>query len=232
MPPPPPPSAPAVSRQRNQRGEGGRLKDEIIEAAMRILDRGPVTDLSLRMVAREAGIAAPSIYPHFKDAQTMIGEIVRDCWRQVGDAMSAAAADCGGDVCAVLQARLGAYVRYAMDRPSRYQLLFALQPFDTEALRDLPGLVMPASRNILDSVEAMQRAGYRLPATDAMDVTVFILSLAHGRVALAHTAPHREGNSSDRVEHWVWTMICNILNCQVRPPSCEARICKLTPVRR
>jgi len=40
-----------VKRQRNQRGEGARLKDELVEAAMRILDKSPGGQLSLRMVA-------------------------------------------------------------------------------------------------------------------------------------------------------------------------------------
>jgi AcrR family transcriptional regulator len=197
-------------RQRNQRGEGGRLKDEIVQAAMRILDRAPATELSLRMVAREAGVAAPSIYPHFKDARTMIVEIARHCWCQVGDAMSAAADDCNGCAFATLGARVGAYVRYAMERPSRYQLLFALQPLETETLRDLPGLVQPAYRNIFESVEALQREGYALPVENAVDATVLILSLAHGRVALAHTAPHRDGNSAERVRSGVLDMLAGI----------------------
>lgn len=207
------PIAPVIARQRNQRGEGGRLKDEIIEAAMRILDRGPVTDLSLRMVAREAGIAPPSIYPHFKDARTMIGEIARDCWRQLGEAMSAAAKASAGDGCATLHARVGAYVRYAMERPARYQLLFALQPVEIEALRDLPGLVLPAYRNIAESIAAMQHDGHPLPVADAFTATTLILSLVHGRVALAHASPHLDANATANVETWVRTTLGKIFHC-------------------
>jgi AcrR family transcriptional regulator len=200
----------ATPRQRNQRGEGGRLRNEIIQAAMRILDRAPATELSLRMVAREAGVAPPSIYPHFEDARAMIAEIVRHCWCQVGDAMSAAADTSEGDAFATLRARVGAYVRYAMDRPSRYQLLFALQPLETEILRDLPGLVQPAYRNILDSIEALRREGRAMPARTTIDATLLVLSLAHGRVALAHTAPYREGNSTESVEAGVLDMLESI----------------------
>ena len=72
-------------RQRNQRGEGSRLKDELIDAAMRILDRSPNAQLSLRMVAKEAGVAAPSVYRHFSDVRAMMAEIVQTCWVQMGD---------------------------------------------------------------------------------------------------------------------------------------------------
>ena len=77
-------------RQRDQRGEGARLKHELVEAAMRILDRQPGASLSLRMVAKEAGISAPSVYMQFPDAQAMLNEIGHECWRHMADAMQGA----------------------------------------------------------------------------------------------------------------------------------------------
>src|SRR5918997_837619 len=54
------------TRERNPQGEGARLRDELIAAAGRLLARdGDVDALSLRGVAREAGVAAPSVYLHF-----------------------------------------------------------------------------------------------------------------------------------------------------------------------
>ncbi len=198
-----PPTQPATApaRRRNLRGEGGLLKGEVISAAMRILDRAPATELSLRMVAREAGIAAPSIYPHFKDAKNLMAEIVRDCWRQLGNEMSLAAAICvGADPLDMLKAQLGAYVRYAMERPSRYQLLFALPQLEVEVLRELPGTVQPAYRNVVQTLEQHVATGKSLPWGDTAELTMFILSLTHGRIALAQTAPHRLGNAPEGVE--------------------------------
>lgn len=197
-------------RQRNPRGEGSRLRDEILAAAMRILDRAPATELSLRMVAKEAGIAAPSVYPHFTDVRALMAEIVRICWQQLGAEMAAAAMASHGDPLVVLKVQIAAYVRYAMDRQSRYQLLFALQPLDVEALRDLPGLVRPAYRNVLASVERMVAERGPLPTGDIIETTMLILSLTHGRIALAHTAPHRQGNSQDGVRHFVLAMLDRI----------------------
>ena len=183
-------------RQRNQRGEGGRLKAEILEAAMRILDRTPAATLSLRMVAREAGVAAPSVYAHFANVDALMSEIVRECWRQLGEEMGADAEqpDTTNGLTA-LKTQMKAYVRYAMERPSRYQLLFALQPMAIDAWRDLPGPIQPAYRAVLASVDRLAKAGTALPMSDAMASTLLVLSIAHGRIALAHTAPHRRGNS-------------------------------------
>ena len=109
----------------------------------------------------------------------------------------------GGGVVTRLKAEMAAYVRYAMERPSRYQLLFALQLAENERLRDLPGLLLPAYRNVLACIEQMAAEGGALPASDAVSATILIISLAHGRIALAHLGPHRPGNTSAAVEAFV-----------------------------
>ena len=49
-------------RTRNRRGEGNRLRDEIVTAAVELLDEtGDEGTVTLRSVARRVGIAAPKI---------------------------------------------------------------------------------------------------------------------------------------------------------------------------
>ncbi len=188
-------------RQRNQRGEGARLKDELIDAAMRILDRSPDSQLSLRMVAKEAGVAAPSVYRHFADVRAMMAEIVRTCWAQMGEHLvTATTSAAGGTPLDSLKTMMSAYVRYAMERPSRYQLLFALAPVPET---DLDGPLRPAFRPIRETIEAIAAAGGKVPAGDAFNAALLIISLAHGRIALAHLAPLRPGNFAADVEVFV-----------------------------
>src|SRR5215472_14891710 len=46
-------------RQRNPRGQGERLREDIIEAATRLLEDPAAPPLSLRAVAREVGVEVP-----------------------------------------------------------------------------------------------------------------------------------------------------------------------------
>lgn len=188
-----------TKRQRNQRGAGARLKEELVEAAMRKLDQQPGAPLSLRMVAKEAGVSAPSVYMQFPDAQAMLREIVHECWRQMADAMKQALPTNGSQFDTLL-ASVQAYVRYAMERPSRYQLLFDLPGVSAT---DLDGPVQPVFRVIAAPVEQMARDNERLPLKNPFLATLLILSIAHGRIALAHTAPLRPGNSPASVEGFV-----------------------------
>jgi AcrR family transcriptional regulator len=193
-----------VKRERNQRGSGERLRSEVIEAAMRILDQNPVSDLSLRMVAREVGVAAPSVYAHFPDAKTMIAEVGRECWRQLGEAMASSTAHLQQPTAREeLIAKMTAYVQYAMERPSRYQLLFAPEHATSESSVDAPGLLQPAYRSVIASIERLTAEGGTLPAKDAISTTLLILSMAHGRIALAHLAPWRSGNTANGVTTFV-----------------------------
>lgn len=189
-------------RRQNQRGEGSRLKDEIVQAAMRLLDRSPHAELSLRMVAREAGVAPPSVYSRFPDAKAMLGEIVQECWRQLGEAMSEASQGLAERPRERLTAQMSAYVSYAMERPSRYRLLFA-PPVEAGSFPDLPGLLQPAYRHVVDCIEQMTAEDLIAPTADPMQTAILAISLAHGRIGLAHLAPHRPGNSPKGVETFV-----------------------------
>lgn len=195
---------PAQKRQRNPRGGGAQLKVEIIEAAMRLLDQQPAARLSLRTVAKEAGITPPSIYAHFSDASVLTTEIVRECWSQMALAMQQAMESKhsveGFDG---LSVKMAAFVRYAMERPSRYQLLFALHPIDTKETQVLPGLLQPAFRNVVKSLEQIVADGGKLPTKDPRSSALLTLSLAHGRIALAHLSPQLSGNSAQNVEAFV-----------------------------
>src|ERR1700749_2471541 len=58
-------------RQRNPRGQGERLRDDIIEAASRLLADPAAPPLTLRAVAREVGVPATSVYLHFAGIESL-----------------------------------------------------------------------------------------------------------------------------------------------------------------
>ncbi|WP_285643270.1 TetR/AcrR family transcriptional regulator [Lentzea sp. NBRC 102530] len=112
-------------RRRNRRGEGGKLRDEIIAAAVALLDEGgDERAVTLRSVARKAGIAAPSIYPHFADQPSIMLAVVQ----QEMDALTAALKEAGDNAPQGARARLfavcNAYLDFARVHPQRYRIMF------------------------------------------------------------------------------------------------------------
>src|ERR1700682_3032191 len=71
------------TRARNARGEGQRLRDEIIAAAIKVLSAiGAGDPVSLRAVAKEAKIAAPSVYIHFADRNVLLLAVLEKLFRE------------------------------------------------------------------------------------------------------------------------------------------------------
>ena len=110
------------TRQRNPRGQGERLRDDIIEAASRLLADPAAPPLTLRAVAREAGVAATSVYLHFDSIDSLIlatanhlfGELIR---RQ--DEVTET------DPRQRVLAGAVVYCEFGLASPGHYQLMFA-----------------------------------------------------------------------------------------------------------
>src|SRR5260370_15920122 len=80
-------------RQRNPRGQGERLRDDIIEAASRLLADPATPPLTLRGVAREAGVAATSVYLHLADIDALILAVAQRRFGELGRLQDQARAD-------------------------------------------------------------------------------------------------------------------------------------------
>jgi AcrR family transcriptional regulator len=112
------------ARERNPRGQGGRLRAEILTAATGILDEtGTEQAVTLRAVARRAGVSAPAIYGHFANREAVLLAVVREAFAELGDALHALDGSPGGSA-AHLRAVCDAYLDFAAARPQRYRVMF------------------------------------------------------------------------------------------------------------
>jgi AcrR family transcriptional regulator len=112
-------------RARASRGEGERLRGEIIEATARLLGRmGSDETLSLRAVAREVGVTAPAVYLHFTDKEALLLAVAADLFEDLQRALDGAAAHARADAVAALLARAHAYVAWGLTHPGHYKVLY------------------------------------------------------------------------------------------------------------
>jgi AcrR family transcriptional regulator len=175
------------TRTRNPWGQGERLRKEILEAASRMLGAlGSEEALSLRAVAREVGIAAPSIYRHFSDKSDLVRAVLAGEYEQLARCMGDAdAAVDPPEPVARLRAQLHAYCRYAMDNPGHYRLMFGIRQSPEPAATQARHPVWV----VIDSVDAAllrcEEAGHRLRLPRDRSVIVVFVGV-HGRVALWH----------------------------------------------
>ena len=150
-------------RRRNPRGQGDRLREEIIAVASELIaESGDADQLSLRAVANRIGIAAPSIYRHFADVEHLKMAVVERSFATFNEARDIASASITDPVEA-LQARCRTYCRFALEYRGPYRFMFSHQAPPANPAE--PSAGNAAFQALAHSIERCQEAG-RARATD------------------------------------------------------------------
>ncbi|MEU8915520.1 MULTISPECIES: TetR/AcrR family transcriptional regulator [Streptomyces] len=195
----------AAVRARNPRGQGERLRDELLRATERLLEEvGSEDALSLRAVARAAGVAAPSIYRHFSDKTELVWATLEVSYERLAEAMAGAAAKAADDPVERLRAQLRAYCRYAVAHPATYRLLYETRqtPVHPERLAGHPaGLLV---RSWQQALTACEDAGWRVRGSRS-EAPYVLWSAVHGRVTLWQVMPSQKDTS--RLDRFVDEML-------------------------
>lgn len=100
----------------------GDLRTALVEAGLTALETTAIGDLSLRQLARDVGVSATAVYRHFPDKQALLGALAQAGLDQLGQAQQAAAAATSADDMFAATGR--AYVRWALDHPALFRLVF------------------------------------------------------------------------------------------------------------
>jgi AcrR family transcriptional regulator len=101
----------------------GDLRAALIAEGLRLLAARDAESLSLREVARGVGVSATSVYRHFPDKDALMTALAVEGLKQLGKAQAAASAAAGGEA-AGFAATGHAYVRFALDNPALFRLIF------------------------------------------------------------------------------------------------------------
>jgi AcrR family transcriptional regulator len=211
-----------VRRVPNVRGEGERLRQEILDAATRILEEtGREDALSLRGVAREVGISAPSVYLHFKDKTELVTTVLDAAYRTLAAAMGEAgeaAAAAGADPWQRIAATTAAYRRFAIDKPRRYRLMFSLQyEPERQPSADTPlGTLLQAWTHAVDTYLAAIAPARR---PEAETVGIHLWTALHGQLVLWHTLPGHHTSSEDILIELEQSLLHRLLPTPAHQPS-------------
>ena len=173
------PSAPR--RRRSRRGEGQRLRGELIAAASDLLaELGDANQLSMRAVAASVGVTPPSIYRHFADKQALLVAVLEDRWAELQRVLEEAASEVDDPFQSLRRVCL-AYLRFAEEHPGHYRVLFsAAAPAGiTEERAQHPG--GPSMMVLVDAVQRCVDTGAEVaPGRDAWFLAVQVWLAGHG----------------------------------------------------
>jgi AcrR family transcriptional regulator len=101
----------------------GDLSRALVEAARRILENEGPAALSLRAVAREAGVSPAAPYHHFKDKCDLLDAVSHEGWMELGEAIAKARSTAPNPRSALTNIGV-AYVCFARDNPALYRVMY------------------------------------------------------------------------------------------------------------
>ena len=112
--------APNIDRVSRRRAA---TRDEILDAAWRLADQHGLAGFSLRDLAAEVGMRAPSLYEYFEGKSAIYDAMFEQGYREFADRMVGMHVDPDDPVGSLVTAG-DAFLDFCAARPSRYQLLF------------------------------------------------------------------------------------------------------------
>lgn len=101
----------------------GDLPGALVRAAMKLLEEDGSAELSLRAAARRAGVSPAAPYRHFADRNALLSAVAAVGYREL--AAELAAAHPAPATPADLAEIAVAYVRFALNRPGLFRVMFA-----------------------------------------------------------------------------------------------------------
>jgi AcrR family transcriptional regulator len=107
----------------------GNLRAELVGAAMELLEEGGETELSLRAVARRAGVSPAAPYRHYADREALVSAVAAVGYRELAERL--AAAHPSPSTPEQLANVATAYVQFALDRPALFRIMFG-EPCDRD----------------------------------------------------------------------------------------------------
>jgi AcrR family transcriptional regulator len=103
----------------------GDLRNALVEAALATLETHGWHELSLRDVARQAGVSHTAPYRHFASKEALLAALAEVGYGELADAMEAAVREAPGDPAEQLRGTGRAYVSLALHRPALFRLMFS-----------------------------------------------------------------------------------------------------------
>jgi AcrR family transcriptional regulator len=161
----------------------GDLKNALIYAGVEILAKEGVAGLSLRKVAKCAGVSHSAPYSHFPDKQSLIAAISTEGFKQLYNELDAVISSHAGDPKRQLQEGAWAYVQFAINNTNTFKIMFSGV---LEKEREYPAFVEISHKSferVADVVRASQDIGI-LRSTPPETMAVAVWGQVHGIISL------------------------------------------------
>jgi AcrR family transcriptional regulator len=165
----------------------GDLRNALVIEGLKLLEQEGHSDFSLRDLARRVGVSAAALYAHFADKGALLAAIATVGFGQLREALEVTIRD-EGDLMEQFLHMGWAYVRFGIERPALYKLMFASEdlPAKCDEYPELEAAAEAAFGTLTGVLEHLQRRGLVRagdPEADGLSVWAHV----HGLTSLIIT---------------------------------------------
>ncbi|MBL0887850.1 TetR/AcrR family transcriptional regulator [Myceligenerans indicum] len=175
----------------------GALRTELVDASVRLVESDGVGAVSLRRVAREAGVSPAAPYHHFANRAALLSAISAQGFHELAEDLAAVArtGDGPGEVAALVRC----YVDFARRRPGHFQVMWRpelSEPAKHPVVHESGESALMQLTSVIDGLEVPDPHGLALA----------LWAIGHGLASLmldgqlAHTAEKWDTTADDLVE--------------------------------
>jgi AcrR family transcriptional regulator len=148
----------------------GDLRAALVRAAIELLEESGETELSLRAVARRAGVSPAAPYRHYADREALASAVAAVGYRELAERL--AVAHPSPSTPEQLASVAIAYVQFALERPALFRIMFG-EPCDHDNDERVA-----ATAAVSQYVRAIVERTFPQGDTDALATAVW--ALVHG----------------------------------------------------
>ena len=160
----------------------GALREALLDACLKLIETEGIGAVSLRRVAREAGVSPGAPYHHFADRAALLSALAAQGYVALaGDfAVVRAAAD---SPVRELTALIDTYVSFALRQPAYFRLMVRPELHEPDKNPETKAAMHAAERHLQDAVQDCVAAGV-IPAERAEALELTAWSIGHGLASL------------------------------------------------
>jgi AcrR family transcriptional regulator len=177
----------------------GDLRRALLDASLDLMEAEGLGALSLREVARRAGVTHQAPYHHFADKGALMAALVAEGFGLLRDEMLLQLAKAGPGAAARLAAIGVGYVGFALEHPAHFRVMFRPELAGTVTAPEQREVTTEAYRLLEESVAACVAEGLASRA-DQQALVLLSWSLVHGLAALWLDGPLAASPGSAPVE--------------------------------
>jgi AcrR family transcriptional regulator len=172
-----------AARPRSRAYHHGDLRRALLDQALALTaERGP-SALTLREAARRAGVTEAAPYRHFRSKEALVAALAEEGFAALLARVRRALARASGRPAARLSALGVAYLRFALERPAHFRVMFGRDLARSHGFRAVGELAQACFAELTGEVARAQRAG-AVAGRDPRPAALVLWSALHGLASL------------------------------------------------